>query len=82
MSHCSVCRKRSHPTAKAAMIALAQSASMRTIGDNRREVRFYPCPASQGFHLTSEMAPSWDSGKYVKLSRMVMLNADRVLSRA
>lgn len=80
--HCATCRKRSHPDARSAMIALARAASMRACGDPRREVRFYPCPASNGFHLTSEAAPSYDQGKYVKLSRMVMLNSDRVLSRA
>ena len=64
------------------MIALAAATSKRSLGDSRAEVRFYPCPASGGFHLTSEAAPSWDKGKYARLSAMVVANADRVLSAA
>jgi hypothetical protein len=80
--HCTACRKKSYESARDAMVALASACSLRAIGDPRREVRFYPCPATGGFHLTSEAAPSWDSGKFVKLSRMIVLNHDRVLSRA
>ena len=82
MSHCSACHKRSHATARSAMVALASATSKRISGDRRAEVRFYPCPASGGFHLTSEAAPSWDKGKYARLSAMVVANADKVLSAA
>ena len=80
--HCAACSKRTYGDARSAMIALARAVSMASIGDNRRERRFYPCPTGEGFHLTSEAAPSWDRGKYSKLSHMVCLQAEKVLAAA
>jgi hypothetical protein len=79
---CSVCNKKTHSDARSAMIALANAASLRACGENRHEVRFYPCPASGGFHLTSDPAPIGDRSKYAKLSAMVIRQADSILSRA
>ena len=78
---CTDCGKKCHGTAKQAMVALASAASLASGAHlSRRECRFYPCPSGNGFHLTSEPASSFDKSKYARLSAMVMLNADRVLS--
>ena len=79
---CSHCRKKCHADAKSAMLALARAVSNARMGDNRRECRFYPCPTGEGFHLTSEAAPSYDRSSYAVLSRRIVANADRVLSAA
>lgn len=79
---CSVCNKKCHHSAKEAMIALARAVDGRSMGDSRREIRFYPCPTGEGFHLTSEAAPSYDRSKYAMLSSMVVNNATKVLSAA
>jgi hypothetical protein len=80
--HCVNCSKRVHGNAKLAMIALSRAVVGRSCGDNRREIRFYPCPTGEGFHLTSEPAPSYDRSRYVMLSSMVVRNAEKVLSAA
>jgi hypothetical protein len=82
MSHCKDCRKRSYADAKAAIVALSRAVGARAMGDRRAECRFYPCPAANGFHLTSEVASTGDRSKYVLLSAMVVKQYDRVLSAA
>ena len=50
---CNDCKKKAYADARSAMIALSRAVSARSVGDMRRECRFYPCPYGSGYHLTS-----------------------------
>ena len=79
--YCRDCSKKALPTAREAIIALSRAVSGRSMGDNRRECRFYPCPTGNGFHLTSTPADHADRTRYVLLSSMVVKQYSSVLSR-